>query len=61
MRIHLVDGTYELFRAYYAMPPMTSTDGRPVGAVVGLIQTLLALLRLEAVSHIGCAVDHVIE
>ncbi len=61
MRIHLVDGTYELFRAYYAMPPMTSTDGRPVGAVVGLIQTLLALLRLEAVSHIGCAFDHVIE
>ena len=56
-----MDGTYELFRAYYAMPSMTSSDGRPVGAVVGLVQTMLALLRRETVSHIGCAFDHVVE
>ena len=61
MKVHLVDGTYELFRAYFAMPSITSPDGRPVGAVRGLLQTLLALLRQSDVTHIGCAFDHVIE
>ena len=61
MKIHLIDGTYELFRAYYAMPPLRAPDGRPVGAVRGLIQTVLALVRQEDVSHLGCAFDHVIE
>ena len=61
MKLHLVDGTYELFRAYFAMPPLTSPDGRPVGAVRGLIQTLLVLLRQEDVTHVACAFDHVIE
>ena len=61
MKVHLVDGTYELFRAYFAMPPLTSPDGRPVGAVRGLIQTLLLLLRQEDVTHVACAFDHVIE
>ncbi len=61
MKIHLVDGTYELFRAYYALPPLTAPDGRPVGAVRGLIQTLLVLLRNEDVTHAACAFDHVIE
>ena len=61
MKIHLIDGTYELFRAYFAMPPMQSPDGRPVGAVRGLLRTLLVLLRQEDVSHLGCAFDHVVE
>ncbi len=61
MKVHLVDGTYELFRAYFAMPPSTAPDGRPVGAVRGLIQTLLLLLRQEDVSHVACAFDHVVE
>lgn len=59
MKIHLVDGTYELFRAYYALPPLTAPDGHPVGAVRGLIQTLL--LRNEDVTHVACAFDHVVE
>ena len=61
MKIHLVDGTYELFRAYYAMPTIRAPDGRPVGAVRGLLQTILALLRQEDVKYLGCAFDHVIE
>ena len=61
MNIHLIDGTYELFRAYYAMPPLRAPDGRPVGAVRGLLQTVLAVLRQKGVSHLGCAFDHVIE
>ena len=61
MKVHLVDATYELFRNYYAVPPIAAPDGRPVGAVRGLIQTLLALLRQEDVSHVACAFDHVIE
>jgi len=61
LKVHLVDGTYELFRAYYAVPPRTALDGRPVAAVRGLIQTMLALLRSADVTHVACAFDHVIE
>ena len=61
MKVHLVDGTYELFRAYYAVPPRAAPDGRPVAAVRGLVQTMLALLRSEDVTHVACAFDHVIE
>ena len=61
MKIHLIDGTYELFRAYYAMPAIRAPDGRPVGAVRGLLQTVFALLRQEDVKYLGCAFDHVIE
>ena len=61
MKLHLVDGTYELFRAYFALPSISAPDGRPVGAVRGLVQTLLALLRQDDVTHIACAFDHVIE
>ena len=61
MKLHLVDGTYELFRAHFAMPPLSSQDGRPVAAVRGLVQTLLLLLRQPDVTHVACAFDHVIE
>jgi len=61
VKLHLVDGTYELFRAYYGVPSILSPDGREVGAVRGLIQTLLMLLRQDDVTHVGCAFDHVVE
>ena len=61
MKVHLVDGTYELFRAHFgAAPKAEAPDGRPTGAVRGLIQTLLLLLRQDDVSHVACAFDSVI-
>ena len=61
MKIHLVDGTYELFRAHFALPPVTAPDGRPVSAVRGIMQTMLMLLREDGVTHVACAFDHVVE
>ena len=61
MKIHLVDGTYELFRANFGAPPSSAPDGRPVGAVRGLLQSLLMLLREPDVTHVACAFDHVVE
>ena len=58
MKIYLVDGTYELFRSFFALPPIQAPDGRPVGAVRGIVQSLLYLLREDQVTHIGCAFDH---
>jgi 5'-3' exonuclease len=61
VQIHLVDATYELFRSFYApRPRISAPDGRDVGAVVGLMYTLLTLLRDEGATHVGCATDHVI-
>ena len=60
MEVYLVDGTYELFRAYFALPALESPAGKPVGAVHGLIQSLLRLIRENEVTHIGCAFDSVI-
>ena len=60
-RLYLVDGTYELFRAHFAMPAMSGKDGQPVGAVRGLTQSLLSLLRQPEITHIAVAFDHVIE
>ena len=57
MKIHLVDGTYELFRAYFALPSISAPDGREVGAVRGLIQTLITLLRQPDVTHVAVAFD----
>jgi 5'-3' exonuclease len=61
VKVHLVDGTYELFRAYYAVPPARDAAGRPVGALRGLVATLVALLREPDVTHVAVAFDHVIE
>ena len=60
MNLHLIDGTYELFRAHFALPALQAPDGREVAAVRGLAQTLLLLLRPPAVTHIGVAFDAVI-
>jgi 5'-3' exonuclease len=61
VKVHLVDGTYELFRAYFGAPPATGADGAQVGATRGLLRTLLALLASPGVTHVACAFDHVIE
>ena len=62
MRLHLVDATYELFRAHYApRPPILGAGGRNLSGVGGLIDQLLFLLREEGATHVGCATDHVIE
>ena len=60
-KLHLLDGTYELFRAYFALPDERAPNGRAVGAVRGLIGSTLALLRDPDVTHLGVAFDHVIE
>ena len=61
MKVHLVDGTYELFRAHFGAPSATSPDGREVGATRGLMRSLLGLLTGPDVTHVACAFDHVIE
>jgi 5'-3' exonuclease len=60
IRIHLVDGTYELFRAYFGAPKAISR-GAEVGATRGILRSLFALLREPDVTHVACAFDHVIE
>ncbi len=61
MKVHVIDGTYELYRAYFASPPSQAPDGHPVGAVKGLIRSMLSLLRQGDVTHVACAFDHVNE
>jgi 5'-3' exonuclease len=58
--VYLIDGTYELFRYYYAMPSAKTKDGREVGAVRGVVGSILGLLNGEA-THVAVATDHVIE
>jgi 5'-3' exonuclease len=62
MQLHLVDATYELFRAHYApRPPVLGRDGVNLSGVAGVVDQLLFLLREEGATHVGCATDHVIE
>ena len=60
MIVHLVDGTYELFRHFYGLRRFTKGVDRPYGAVVGVLQTVLQLIESGA-THLGVATDHVIE
>ena len=60
MQVHLVDGTYELFRAFFGAPP-AQVGGREVGAARGLLRSLAAWLRGGQVTHVGVAFDTVIE
>ena len=59
MRVHLVDGTYELFRHFFGAPPRQATDGLEIGAVRGVVSSVVAMLEGGA-THIGVATDHVI-
>jgi 5'-3' exonuclease len=58
--VHLIDGTYELFRHYYALPSAKDRDGREVAAVRGVLTSLLGMITAGA-THVGVATDHVIE
>ncbi len=60
VRVYLVDGTYELFRHFFGQPPRPGADGTEVGAVRGVLSTVVAMLA-DGVTHIGVATDHVIE
>jgi 5'-3' exonuclease len=60
LEIYLVDGTYELFRHYYAMPSARDADGREVAAVRGVLASVLGMINGGA-THVAVATDHVIE
>jgi len=60
MKVYLVDGTYELFRHYYALPSARDQQGRQVAAVRGVLRSMLGMIK-EGVTHIAVATDHVVE
>ena len=60
MNVHLLDGTYELFRHFFAVPPATDIKGREVGAVRGVLHSVLSMFERGA-THVGVATDHIIE
>lgn len=60
MIVHLLDGTYELFRHFYGARRFNKGEDRPFGAVIGVLQTVLQMIETGA-THIGVATDHVIE
>jgi 5'-3' exonuclease len=59
-RVHLLDGTYELFRHFYAMPRQTDRDGHEAAALIGVLGSVLGMLE-GGTTHLGVATDHVIE
>lgn len=59
--LHLVDGTYELFRHFYGAPPKKSPEGREVGATLGLLRSLHVLLTASGATHVAYAFDTVVE
>ena len=61
MQVHLLDGTYELFRSYFGAPPRKASDGQEIGAVHGLLQSTLTLLEEDGVTHLAAAFDTVIQ
>ena len=60
MKVHLVDGTYELFRHFYGAPPHRNAAGHEVAATRGVVSSVLQLL-VDGATHVGVATDHVIE
>src|SRR5262245_23555967 len=60
MDVYLIDGTYELFRHFYAVPPARDRDGREVAAVRGVLRSLLGMMTVNS-TYIGVATDHIIE
>lgn len=60
MKVHLVDGTYELFRHFFAVPSATDEKGREVGAVRGVVRSIQYMIE-QGATHVGVATDHVIE
>jgi len=60
LRVHLLDGTYELFRHFYAMPRQQDRTGHEVAAIIGVLGSVLGMLE-SGTTHLGVATDHVIE
>lgn len=60
MEVHLVDGTYELFRHYFALPSHLTADGREVAALRGVASSIVGMLA-DGATHLGVATDHVVE
>ncbi len=60
MDVHLVDGTYELFRHFFAVPAAADLNGQEIGAVRGVLHSVLSMIERGA-THIGVATDHVVE
>ncbi|MBW2684949.1 MAG: flap endonuclease [Deltaproteobacteria bacterium] len=61
MKVHLVDGTYELFRSWFGAPESMSPTGQEVGATRGFLRSMAAMLRDAEVTHVGCAFDQTVE
>lgn len=60
MKVHLIDGTYELFRHFYAVPPSKNEGGQEIGAVRGVLISVFSMIEAGA-THLGVATDHVVE
>jgi 5'-3' exonuclease len=60
MDVHLIDGTYELFRHFFAVPSAADSNGQEIGAVRGVLNSVLSMIERGA-THIGVATDHVVE
>src|SRR6266436_4228347 len=60
MNVHLIDGTYELFRHFFAVPAAADVNGQEIGAVRGVLRSVLSMIERGA-THIGVATDHVVE
>ena len=60
MEVHLIDGTYELFRYFFAVPASADVNGQEVGAVRGVLGSVMSMIEGGA-THIGVATDHVVE
>ena len=60
MNVHLIDGTYELFRHFYALPSAKDADGHEIAAVRGVVNSVLGMIQ-RGTTHVGVATDHVIE
>jgi 5'-3' exonuclease len=60
MDVHLIDGTYELFRHFFALPAAADVTGREIGAVRGVLTSVLSMIERGA-THLGVATDHVVE
>src|SRR5260370_22568934 len=60
MDVYLIDGTYELFRHLFAVPAAADVNGQEVGAVRGVLASVLSMIE-EGATHIGVATDHVVE
>src|SRR5271170_4029154 len=65
MNVHLIDGTYELFRYFFAVPSATDAGGQEIGAVRGVLGSVLSMIEREKAEHramhVGVATDHVVE